>query len=81
MNRKIILGIAALALVALAVWYFLPEKKAAPISQVAQELMGDPQLTQLTQELEKNPNNDTLLYLRAGAYYRLEAYDEAMADL
>ncbi len=81
MNRKIILAIAALAFVALAVWYFLPKKESAPVSQVAQELQGDPQLTQLTTQLEKDPNNDTLFYLRAATYYKLDAYDEAMADL
>ncbi|MBC7778107.1 MAG: tetratricopeptide repeat protein [Phycisphaerae bacterium] len=81
MNRKIILAIAALAFVALAVWYFRPKQEAAPVSQTAQELQGDPQLTQLSAQLEKDPNNDTLLYLRAATYYKLDAYDEAMADL
>ena len=81
MNRKIVLAIAALALVALAVWYFLPKNETVPASQIAQELRGDPELRQLTAQLEKDPNNDTLLYRRAATYYKLDAYDEAMADL
>ncbi|MFN0176223.1 MAG: tetratricopeptide repeat protein [Saprospiraceae bacterium] len=81
MNRKNIFALAALVLVALAVWYFFPKKESAPASQVAQELQGDPQLTELTAQLVKDPNNDTLLYLRATAYYKLDAFDEAMADL
>ncbi|MFN0215427.1 MAG: tetratricopeptide repeat protein [Saprospiraceae bacterium] len=81
MNRKIIFAIAGLILIALTVWYFYPKKENRPLPQVQQELQADPQLTQLTQELEKNPNNDTLLYLRASTYYKLDAFDEAMADL
>lgn len=81
MNRKIIFAIAAVALIALAVWYFMPQKEAAPLSEVAKELQSDPQLTELTELLRKDPNNDTLLYLRAANYYKLDAYDEAMVDL
>ncbi|MDO8366397.1 MAG: tetratricopeptide repeat protein [Saprospiraceae bacterium] len=81
MNRKIIFAIAALALIAVAVWYFLPEKKPAPGTQGTQALQGDPQLNDLTAQLEKDPKNDTLLYLRAATYYKLDAFDEAMADL
>lgn len=80
-NRKIILAIAALALIALAVWYFRPQKNQEPISQAAQELQADPDLTQLTALLAEDPDNDTLLYLRASTYYKLDAFDEAMADL
>lgn len=81
MNRKIVFAIAILTIGALLAWYFLGQKNAEPVSQVAQELQGDPELTQLTALLEKDPNNDTLLYLRAKSYYKLDAYDEAMADL
>lgn len=79
--RKITLAIAALALVALAVWYFLPKNNPEPISQAAQELQADPDLTQLSALLAEDPDNDTLLYLRASTYYKLDAFDEAMADL
>lgn len=81
MNRKIIFSFAAVALLALAIWYFLPKKEATPVSQTAQELQADPQLTKITEMLKQDPNNDTLLYLRASTYYKLDAYDEAMADL
>ncbi|MBL7806861.1 MAG: tetratricopeptide repeat protein [Saprospiraceae bacterium] len=80
-SRKIILAVVSLALFGLAVWYFMPEKKEAPLSQAAQELQADPELTELTKALEQDPNNDTLLYLRASTYYKLDAFDEALADL
>lgn len=80
MNRKIILAIAAVALVAVAVWYFYPAPAPKP-AQATQGLEADPQLTELSALLEQDPNNDTLLYLRATTYYKLDAYDEAMADL
>ncbi len=80
MNRKIILAVIAVALIAGAVWYFYPAP-APPPSKAAQGLEADPQLTELSALLEKDPNNDTLLYLRATTYYKLDAYDEAMADL
>lgn len=79
--RKILIAVIGLALAGLAVWYFMPEKKAEPLSEAAQQLQTDPQLAELTAALEKDPNNDTLLYLRASTYYKLDAYDEAMADL
>lgn len=79
MNRKIIFAVAALALAGLAIWYFFPEKeKDTPVSQ---EFQGDPEIAQLSEALGKSPNNDTLLYLRAVAYYKLDAFDEALADL
>ncbi len=81
MYRKIILTIAVLAAVALAIWYFIPHKNTASTTKLPAELQGDPQLTQLTAALEKNPNNDSLLYLRAEAYYKADAYDEALVDL
>jgi len=81
MNRKTILAIAALALVALAVWLLIPKKETANVSQRTQDHQGDPELAQLTAQLEKDPNNDTLLYLRAATYYKLDAFDEALADL
>jgi tetratricopeptide (TPR) repeat protein len=40
----------------------------------------DPVLAALNTELEKNPENDSLLYRRAVVYYKLEGYDEAMRD-
>lgn len=52
-------------------------KKPEPAATNAQ----DPQLAQLNELLAKDPQNDTLLYLRAEAFYKLDAYDEAMADL
>lgn len=41
----------------------------------------DPELAALDALLAKDPKNDSLLYLRAGVYYKLEGYDEALSDL
>ena len=41
----------------------------------------DPILAALHVSIEKNPDNDSLLYRRAGVYYKLEGYDEALKDL
>jgi tetratricopeptide (TPR) repeat protein len=41
----------------------------------------DPELLELSQALASRPNDDSLLYRRARVYYRLEGYDEALADL
>ena len=53
-----------------------PEKNA-PTSQNGQ----DPALAKLNDLVAQNPNNDSILYLRARAYYELDAYDEAIRDL
>lgn len=41
----------------------------------------DPELATLNALLAKSPKNDSLLYRRAGVFYKLEGYDEALADL
>jgi tetratricopeptide (TPR) repeat protein len=41
----------------------------------------NPELEALTQQLEKDPKNDSLLYKRAEVFYRLEGYDGAINDL
>jgi tetratricopeptide (TPR) repeat protein len=81
MQRKILLAIAGLILAGLAIWFFFPQKKQAPLSEVQQELQADPELSRLTALLNDNPNNDTLLYMRALTYYKLDAFDEALSDL
>lgn len=42
---------------------------------------GNPRLQQLNDFLEKDPKNDSLLYLRAATYQELEGYDQAILDL
>jgi tetratricopeptide (TPR) repeat protein len=51
------------------------------LSEAAQAVQQDPEMMQLNQLLESNPNNDTLLYRRALLYYRLDGYDEALLDV
>lgn len=41
----------------------------------------DPELAELNQLLEKEPENDSLLYRRGAVYFNLEGYDEALKDL
>ncbi len=41
----------------------------------------DPELAALNALLAKNPNDDSLLYRRAVVNYKLEGYDEALADV
>ncbi|MBK8923615.1 MAG: tetratricopeptide repeat protein [Saprospirales bacterium] len=41
----------------------------------------DPELAKLSQQLEQDPQNDSLLFRRAEVYYNLEGYDEALRDL
>jgi tetratricopeptide (TPR) repeat protein len=40
----------------------------------------DPELYRLEKLLEKDPNNDSLIYLHGRQLWELEAYDEAMTD-
>ncbi len=41
----------------------------------------DPTLLKYSTFLEADPNNDSLLYLRAATYWQLDAYDEALIDI
>lgn len=40
----------------------------------------DPELARLNALLAKDPKNDSLLYYRARAFYKLDAFDEALVD-
>lgn len=79
MNRKNILILAALAVAGFAAWYFFFKKDTPAVDP--QAMQENPELAALTAMIEQNPNNDSLLYLRARQYYELEAYDEALLDL
>jgi tetratricopeptide (TPR) repeat protein len=48
---------------------------------VQQDKDVDPVLTQLNQQVEQSPKNDSLRYLRAEYFYSLDAFDEALNDL
>ncbi len=58
---------------------FSCKNDAKPVS--ANEPQIDPELAALNISLEKNPDNDSLLYRRAGVFYKLDGYDEALKDL
>ncbi|MDX1910507.1 MAG: tetratricopeptide repeat protein [Saprospiraceae bacterium] len=81
MQRKILIAIATLVAIGLAAWFFLPQKQKTSLPEVTQALQADPELGRLTELLKDSPNNDTLLYMRALTYYKLDAFDEALADL
>jgi tetratricopeptide (TPR) repeat protein len=55
------------------------DSKPAPDALLKQQ--QDPQLVALNDLVSKNPNNDSLLYRRAKVFYKLQAYDEALADV
>jgi tetratricopeptide (TPR) repeat protein len=60
-------------------WLFACKNEpAAPAA--ASMPIGDPTLQMMTKLVEADPNNDSLLYMRGRVYWKLEAYDEAMAD-
>lgn len=68
----------AFALLSLGTVLFFSCKKDAPKKTGAPQ---DPQLATLNALLAQHPNDDSLLYRRAGVYYKLEGYDEALADV
>jgi len=67
----------ALLLLCCFLWACKNEPKQVVDPQAGQ----DPQLVKLNALVENDPNNDSLLYLRAAVYYQLDAYDEAIRDL
>ncbi len=81
MDRKTLIILTALLVAGTAVWFFSSKKDAGsnPFDNPAYQ--QDPELAALNALLEKYPGNDSLLYLRAQAYYNLEAFDEALLDL
>jgi tetratricopeptide (TPR) repeat protein len=52
-----------------------------PQTATEQAPQVDPELAELNQLLEKQPENDSLLYRRGAVYFNLEGYDEALKDL
>lgn len=60
--------------------FFSCKNEQKPTSS-ANDPQLDPELAALNALLEKNPDNDSLLYRRAEVYYKLEGYDEALKDL
>jgi tetratricopeptide (TPR) repeat protein len=73
--------LAAVLIAALAAWFLFFNKNTGANDAQTQEMAQDPELATLNALIEQNPNNDSLLYLRAMTYYNLEAYDEALLDL
>jgi tetratricopeptide (TPR) repeat protein len=62
-------------------FFILFSCKNDPKPAPANESHIDPELAALNVLLEKNPNNDSLLYQRAAVYYKLDGYDEALKDI
>jgi tetratricopeptide (TPR) repeat protein len=68
------------------VFLFLPACKNDPKTDSAALSAAtkgnvDPAVFVLTEKIKASPNEDSLYYLRADAYYKSEGYDEAIADL
>lgn len=80
MSTRPLFAFGAATILAFAALFFSackndPKPKIDPATQ------QDPELAALSNLLERDPENDSLLYRRAQAYYRLDGYDEALADL
>lgn len=63
-------------LLALSIFSCTEKQQTPPVEQGT-----DPALAMLRAALEKDPQNDSLLYRRAEVYYNLDAFDEALRDL
>lgn len=50
-------------------------------NEVAPQEGQNPELARLNALVNSDPDNDSLLYLRARTYYKLDAYDETIRDL
>jgi tetratricopeptide (TPR) repeat protein len=57
------------------------DKKPAPISAVQEAQMMDPDLNAVTAQLEKDPQNDSLLYRRAQLLLKNKVFDLALNDV
>lgn len=68
-------------LTALLLFLFFSCKNEAPKTQNNPADQQDPELAALNQLVAENPDNDSLLFRRAAVFYKLEGYDEALADL
>jgi tetratricopeptide (TPR) repeat protein len=62
-----------------AFWACKNDPKPKPMTSAPAPV--DPAIALLTQQIEANPNNDSLLFRRAEAYWQAEGYDEALLDL
>lgn len=51
------------------------------LPEATQRVQQDPEMIELNGLLQADPQNDSLLYRRALLYYRLEGFDEALADV
>jgi tetratricopeptide (TPR) repeat protein len=51
-----------------------------PVPEALLKRQQDPELIALNELVAKNPNSDSLLCQRARVYYKLKAFDEALAD-
>ncbi len=75
MIRRILLPAFGLLFFAFLACQDTPKPAATPDQPV------DPELSALNARIEKNPNDDSLLYHRAIVYYKLDGYDEALRDV
>ncbi|HMX41780.1 MAG TPA: tetratricopeptide repeat protein [Saprospiraceae bacterium] len=81
MKHRTLLLLALALLVGAGAFFLLRKKPQPKVPEVQLELQNDPRLLRLNALLAEDPKNDSLLYRRAAAYYDLDAYDEAIADL
>lgn len=72
-----LLSVTALGL--LSLYACKHDDKKIPL--IKQQQAQDPEIVQLNELIDRYPKDDSLFYRRARAYYQLEGYDEALADI
>ncbi len=70
-----------LMLLCALLWGLACKREEKKVPEAVLQLATDPEIARLTKLLDKDPQNDSLYYLRAQAYYRLDGFDEALSDL
>lgn len=78
--RSLVNGLWLVALVHSLFWSAC-KNEPKKIPEAYLELTTNPEIARFTQLIEQDPKNDSLYYLRAEAYYQLDGFDEALADL
>ncbi len=55
--------------------------KQKATDQTSIGMTGDPAIDQITEAIDKDPENPSLYYQRAETFYQKQAYDQAIEDL
>jgi tetratricopeptide (TPR) repeat protein len=78
-NRKSSFAALSALLALCLIWQAC--KNDSPKAPLASQFAPDPEIAALSERLAQSPDNDSLYYRRAAAYYALNGYDEALSDV